>query len=102
MSRASQPSRRALFGSGPQGSPEPSELPVATAQIERTCLAYRGIVCQSCGDVCEARAIRFGARRGGPAWPVALASLCTGCGDCAPVCPIDAIRIEPPAAVPAA
>lgn len=59
--------------------------------IAETCLARRGVICQSCGDVCPERAIRFQLRRGAPPAPVVDASACTGCGECIATCPADAI-----------
>lgn len=63
--------------------------------IGDSCLARRGIVCQSCGDVCPETAIRFSPRRGGPFLPQVQSEACTGCGACIATCPASAISINP-------
>jgi ferredoxin-type protein NapF len=65
------------------------------AVIGDACFAKRGIVCQSCSDVCPEAAIRSPPRLGGPAQPVLAPSLCTGCGACIAACPADAIGTRP-------
>lgn len=63
--------------------------------IEETCLTRMGVVCRSCGEHCEARAIRFAPQAGGVSNPTVTASACTGCGACVAVCPNAAIRVIP-------
>lgn len=63
------------------------------AAVGDGCLAAAGVHCQSCADACDARAIRFALRRGGPPLPRIDAAACTGCGACAPACPGDAITL---------
>lgn len=64
-----------------------------TAQIERTCLGYQGIFCQSCKESCEAGAIHFSLwERRIPAPRIEL-DVCTGCGACIGVCPVRAITM---------
>ena len=58
------------------------------------CLARSGVSCMACRDECEVGAIRFKPRLGGPFVPEVDGSLCTGCGNCAPVCPSSAIEFE--------
>ena len=58
--------------------------------LSRNCLGHLGVNCQSCRDVCEARAITFAPRIGGTLIPTFRADLCTGCGACTGVCPADA------------
>lgn len=61
------------------------------AAIGSSCLTHKGIVCQSCGETCPTRAIRFApaaVRR-----PVVDASLCNACGACLPGCPSAAIKL---------
>lgn len=67
----------------------------AVAVIAGHCLAQRQVDCRVCGDVCEARALRFPPRRGGVPLPVLDASACTGCGACVGACPVQAIRVPP-------
>jgi ferredoxin-type protein NapF len=62
--------------------------------IDKTCLAARGVVCQACGDLCAARALRFPPRLGGIAIPVLDVSACTGCGACVAPCPAQAISLR--------
>lgn len=61
------------------------------ARIGEGCLAARRVVCRSCGDACEARAIRFRPEVGGAGWPVTYEAACSGCGACVSVCPAGAI-----------
>lgn len=64
------------------------------ATIGPDCMAYaQNAVCRSCGDACDAAALRFSPRLGGAALPVVLAERCTGCGDCLSVCPSGAISL---------
>lgn len=66
------------------------------AVIGLACIAYaQNVVCRSCGDGCEAAAIRFSPRQNGAALPFLVIELCTGCGDCVPVCPTGAITLRP-------
>ncbi|MDR3213505.1 MAG: ferredoxin-type protein NapF [Azoarcus sp.] len=65
------------------------------AKIGAACLPRRGVLCRSCDEHCEAGAIRFPPRVGGPAQPVIEASFCTGCGECVASCPAQAISMQP-------
>ena len=64
------------------------------AEIRADCLAEKGVVCRSCGEACDERAIRFALRVGGAALPRLDAGRCTGCGCCIGVCPVKAVRIR--------
>ncbi|HEY5761588.1 MAG TPA: ferredoxin-type protein NapF [Rhodocyclaceae bacterium] len=61
--------------------------------IDDSCLTRIGVVCRSCGEHCDAQAIRFVAQAGGVANPSLDAAACTGCGACVAVCPNRAIRV---------
>ena len=64
-----------------------------TAVIGADCLAARGVVCQVCGDLCAARALRFPPRLGAASTPVLDGRACTGCGACVAPCPTRAITL---------
>lgn len=63
------------------------------AQLGAGCLALRGVVCRSCGEVCDEKAIRFHFVPGGLAPPQIDGEGCTGCGGCVRVCPVGAIAV---------
>jgi len=65
------------------------------ARIDDRCLARRGVYCQSCGDPCDAHAIRFTQRPGRLPTPLVDALACTGCGACVAICPTNAIAVRP-------
>lgn len=62
------------------------------AEIGAACVEPRGVACRRCGEACDVGAIKFRLQRGG-AQPTLDISTCTGCGDCAPVCPVSAIAL---------
>jgi ferredoxin-type protein NapF len=69
--------------------------------IEAGCIAQANVVCRSCGDRCDVRAIRFPPRRGAAAVPVVDEALCNHCGACISACPVAAIRLRPETAAEA-
>ncbi len=73
------------------------------AAINARCITMSGIVCRSCDDVCDARAIRFELAARGIGHPRIDLAACTGCGDCESACPVSAItlrRVEQPVRSP--
>lgn len=64
------------------------------AELGGGCLADQGVTCRACGEACDARAIRFQLRVGGPALPAIDAAQCTGCGHCLAVCPTETIQMR--------
>lgn len=77
------------------GKPLPHPSRVLKAVIGEGCLARQGVTCRTCGERCDAAAIAFPPRLGGPALPRLDADACTGCGDCATDCPAGAIAMLP-------
>ena len=69
----------------------PAQAP--RAHIGASCLAHRRIECRVCGDLCDARAIRFRPRLGSVAQPMLDELACTACGDCVTACPAGAISL---------
>lgn len=63
------------------------------ATIQPACLSLNAVICRSCGEVCDERAIRFQLELGGVARPLLNSDQCTGCGACFAVCPIQAITL---------
>ena len=88
---------RACVQACPSGaiSKESSHTWSVQASFKSSCLAERGVICRSCGDVCEHRAIRFRMRVGGSAMIEFNPAACTGCGECVSLCPVQAIEIKP-------
>ena len=65
------------------------------ATILPGCLSLNAVICRSCGEACERRAIGFKLETGGIARPNLDAESCTGCGECFAVCPVKAVEISP-------
>lgn len=72
-----------------------SEMPAPKVAITTNCIAQSGVYCDSCRDACETGAIRFVPRLGAVPQPLLNVDLCSQCGECARVCPQDAIRVAP-------
>lgn len=66
-----------------------------SVSIQPTCLSLNGVVCRTCGEHCDARAIRFQLQTRAVAVPHIQQASCTGCGACVGVCPVSAIAITP-------
>jgi ferredoxin-type protein NapF len=64
------------------------------ARIGDGCLTRRAVVCRSCGESCEAGAIRFRLAPGAVACATLDPSLCNGCGACVAPCPVNAITVQ--------
>lgn len=78
-----------LFKHQKNTAPWPAELTIAA-----DCLAYNEVFCQSCGDVCETRAISFGFNGSAIPKPEVDLEACTQCGACLVTCPQDAIELK--------
>lgn len=89
-SGVSNPSRRAFLLRSPAADPAQPSVALAA-----TCFAFHGIHCESCRDTCEAGALRFMLQLGASPRPVFDAERCTRCGECARVCPANAIKVAP-------
>ncbi len=64
-----------------------------SAGIDSSCLSSNGITCRACEEACEAGAIRFRLMTGGRAQALVNTDRCTGCGNCAAVCPNKSIAM---------
>lgn len=60
-------------------------------KIEKSCLASNQVYCQSCKDVCDARAITFSYEHSSIPTPTLDVADCTQCGACVQTCPQDSI-----------
>ncbi len=67
------------------------------ASIGDQCLALQSVVCRTCVEQCESRAIEFRLSAGRVPWPELVLSRCNGCGACYAPCPTNAISITAPA-----
>lgn len=64
------------------------------ARFKNNCLSENGVVCRSCGDVCENRAINFKMIVGGSALVIMNTGQCNGCGECVSICPVQAVEMK--------
>mgnify|MGYP002725874556 CR=1 FL=1 len=69
------------------------------AVIGAGCLPHKGVVCHSCREACEPRAITLRLAPMGVGMPE-IGGDCTGCGACVQVCPARSIDILKPAPEP--
>lgn len=85
---------RATFAQAP-GRPGALDAAVSrrVAELAATCLAVNGVACSICADPCEPRALVVRPLTGGRALPVIDIETCTGCGDCARLCPVGALAV---------
>lgn len=88
---AANPARRAFFLRSVPAEP--------SVMLDDHCLSARGISCECCRDACDTGALQFLLQRGGPAKPQLNPDLCTRCGECAQLCPEQALRVLPREAV---
>lgn len=65
-----------------------------SAVINNSCFSMRGVVCRSCGEICDSRAITFKALVGGITQVHLSSTSCSGCGECISICPADAITLK--------
>ncbi|QOR40384.1 ferredoxin-type protein NapF [Billgrantia diversa] len=65
------------------------------ADIGPACLGPQGVYCRSCGESCEAGAIRFSFNAQRVPEPSVDTEACNGCGACVSVCPARAVVVGP-------
>lgn len=82
-----------------QRAPSGQEAPPwhLKASIGDTCLAQQNVICRSCAEQCEPRAITFQHSAGRVPYPLLDLNRCTGCGACYAPCPVNAISLNDPA-----
>ena len=64
------------------------------AQVTDSCLAAQQVLCMSCADQCDVRAIRFTPVAGVVSQPEINSADCTGCGACVAACPVQSIEVK--------
>jgi ferredoxin-type protein NapF len=94
-------SRRALLsavfpfsssdGESAPGRDQEQQLRLVATVSSGKCVEGHGVVCRRCAEVCEPSAVRI-IVRGGLGASIDNAA-CTGCGDCVPICPVEAITL---------
>ena len=90
MADVPDPARRNFLLGRFNAKPRADGAPVAI--IGQSCLAFRGVACMSCRDVCPSGAVRFELALGGTRPRIDVES-CIGCGDCTSACPAAAISL---------
>lgn len=81
-------------GAFPVAERHPGNAWQLVVSISPACLSLNSVVCRTCGEHCDTRAIRFLLQSGAVAMPNIDAASCTGCGACVGVCPVNAIRVQ--------
>jgi len=77
-----------------QQTQQPGEVPWALkAVIGDSCITHQGVVCRSCTEQCETRAIEFQLSVGRVPQPQLDEAKCNGCGACVSICPVNAISV---------
>lgn len=66
------------------------------AVIGDHCLAIQNVICRTCSEFCESRAIEFRLSAGRVPQPELIESQCNGCGACYASCPAEAISFHKP------
>jgi len=64
------------------------------AHVSETCLTKQQVLCMSCADHCDVRAIRFTPVAGVVSQPEINIDDCTGCGACVASCPAHSIEVK--------
>jgi len=64
------------------------------AVIGDGCLTKHGVICRTCGEQCESRAIRFRPAVGRVSQPELSIEQCNGCGACVAPCPANALSLH--------
>lgn len=92
-------SRRAFFTRSSPAAETPESADESTgprvAVLGANCLAVNGVMCGTCADPCDPRALRVRPLGGGRALPIIDTAACTGCGECVSVCPVGALSVVP-------
>ena len=63
------------------------------ASIEESCITHKGVVCRTCGEMCDEGAINFKPIAGGISTPEIDVGLCNGCGACVATCPNNSLEM---------
>ena len=68
----------------------------AKVDLKKGCLAEQNILCRSCGEICEHRAIHFPISAKGIVNPEINREKCNGCGACIAKCPTQVLIVRYP------